>query len=164
MVVKNLEETRQRLINEISLLSTDVLNEKPDPDTWSISQVCEHIALAEKSFAKAIRYGLKQEDNPKSEFKPIHVLYDRTKKVKAPEMVIPSDEKLDLQEILDLLSESRSFFLEILGNVSDTAALSKKTVAHPLFGDLLLQQWAELVPFHEDRHIEQIKEIKAKIL
>ena len=163
-MVKNLEETRQKLMNEILLLSSDELNEKPDPDTWSISQVCEHIALAEKSFAKAIRYGLKQEDNPTSELKPIHVLSDRTKKVKAPEIVIPSEERLDLQQIMDLLTGSRNFFLQVLNSVDDTVVLSKKTVAHPLFGELPLQQWAELVPLHEDRHMNQIKEIKTRIL
>lgn len=163
-MVKNLEEIRQKLINEISLLSTDELNEKPDPDNWSINQVCQHIALAEKSFAKAIRYGLKQADNPMSELKSIHVLSDRTKKVKAPEIVIPSEERLDLRQIIGLLKESRKFFLEVLNSVEDTAALSKKTVVHPLFGALPLQQWAELVPLHEDRHIDQIKEIKARIL
>lgn len=163
-MVKSLEETRQRLIDEISLLSSNQLNVRPDSDTWSIAQICQHIALTEKSFAKAIRYGLKQADNPNSELKPIHVLSDRSRKIKAPEIVIPNDERLDLQEILDLLSESRNFFLETIGNVSDTTALTKKTVIHPLFGDLPLQQWAELAPLHEDRHVDQIKEIKAIIL
>lgn len=164
LLVSNMEETRQRLINEISVLTTDELNQKPNINTWSISQVCQHIALAETSFAKAIRYGLKQADNPKSELRPIHLITDRSRKVNAPEMVIPSEEQLDLQQIMNSLTESRVFSIHILDQVDDPSVLSRRTVVHPLFGELPLKQWAELIYLHEDRHIEQIKEIKASIL
>lgn len=164
MAVMNMEETRQQLLNEISLLSFEELNQNPDVNTWSIAQVCHHIALAETSFAKAIRYGFKQADNPNAEPKAIHLLSDRTKKVKAPDIVVPSDNKLDLQQITNLLTESRTFLLHVLEQIDDPSALSNKTVPHPLFGDLPLNQWAELANLHEDRHIKQIKEIKASLL
>jgi hypothetical protein len=156
--------TRRDLLNEISLLSFDELNHKPDVNTWSIAQVCHHIAIAETSFAKAIRFGLKQTDSPQIDPKPIHVLSDRTKKVKAPEIVIPSEERLDLQQIVNLLNECRSFFLHVLDQIDDPSVLAKKAVKHPLFGDLSLNQWAELAYLHEDRHIEQIKELKERLL
>lgn len=31
---------------------------------------------------------------------------------------------------------------------------------HPALGELLLDQWIELIYLHEQRHIEQIKEVK----
>lgn len=31
---------------------------------------------------------------------------------------------------------------------------------HPALGELFLDQWIELIYLHEQRHIEQIKEIK----
>lgn len=161
--LKNADRTRQRLLEQVLPLSFEELNQKPDSNTWSIAQVCEHIALAETSFAKAIRYGLKQEDNPYNHPKPIHVLSDRSQKVKAPDIVAPGEKPLELQEILDLLSNSRTLFLQVLEQVDDPSVLTKKTVPHPLFGDLPLHQWTELIYLHEDRHIEQIKEIKEKI-
>jgi hypothetical protein len=35
------------------------------------------------------------------------------------------------------------------------------TVRHPVLEELPLDQWIELLYLHEQRHIEQIKEIKA---
>jgi hypothetical protein len=38
--------------------------------------------------------------------------------------------------------------------------LAEKSVTHPALGELPLDQWIEQIYLHEQRHIEQIKEIK----
>lgn len=159
----NLFETRARLMNQIAFLGNDEFNKKVDSTQWSIAQICHHLVLAEKSFTKAIAYGLKKADSNKAERKNISFIMDRTKKIDAPHMVIPDSASMDVQTIIDLLRDSRKNLLDILSTVKDESILAERTVKHPVFGELPLIQWVELAHLHEQRHIEQIKEIKSHI-
>ena len=51
--------------------------------------------------------------------------------------------------------------LKTILSIEDPSVLKKKSVDHPAFGALPLDQWIELVPLHEQRHIKQIEEIKS---
>jgi hypothetical protein len=156
-------ETRNRLVDEISSLSHDEFNKRPNSSTWSIAQICHHVALAEESFAKAIVYGLKKEGNNKAERKNIHTMSDRAIKNDAPEIVMPASKPMEYQQIIGKLNDSRNYFLSVLNSVEDPSILAEKSTKHPLFGYLPLDQWVELLYLHEQRHIEQIKDIKSLI-
>jgi hypothetical protein len=158
---EKLVETRQRLLEEFALLSFQELNKRPDENAWSIAQICHHLSLTETSFTKAVRYGLKQTEPRITEPKSMDSISDRTRKYAAPDIVKPGEEPLDAQQIINLLTESRSFLFNTLDKIEDTAILAERTAKHPLFGELPLYQWVELVGRHEQRHIEQIKEAKA---
>lgn len=159
-----LDDTRNRLLNEFKFLSFEQINQQPDTATWSIAQVCEHVSLAENSFAKAIRYGLRAEPVQECEpSKAIQILTDRSRKVDAPDIVNPGTEQLDVKQIVGMLNESRTLLLDILCSIQDPSVLTKKSVKHALFGELPLAQWIEVVYLHEQRHIEQIQEIKSRL-
>ncbi|MFD2444809.1 DinB family protein [Bacillus sp. CGMCC 1.16607] len=154
----NLIETRNRLIDEIFTLSNDEFNRNPDLYTWSIAQVCHHLLLVEKAFTYAIEMGLKK--GQKAEQKNLNAIADRTMKLKAPEIVIPDTKLFEVQQMIDLLNDSRNSFMAVLHSIEDESILTERSAKHPLFDDLPLNQWVELLYLHEDRHIEQIKEIK----
>jgi hypothetical protein len=158
----NLFETRNRLLNEIRPFRFDEFNQRPDQNNWSAAQVCDHLILVEKAFTKAIVYGLKKE-NIKIEQKDISFIMDRKKKIDAPEIVIPNSEPIEVQQVIDRLSESRSELLTVLNTIKDSSILAEKYARHPIFGKIPLDQWIELLYLHEERHIEQIKEIKGII-
>jgi hypothetical protein len=160
---ENLVETRKKLLDEITSLSYEELNEKPKVKSWSVAQVYHHLSLVENLFAKAIRYGLKQTDVQRMKPKPIHRVSDRTMKLNAPEMSIPGEVPLDALQIIELLNESRTKLLDVINRITDTSILTERSAKHPLFGELPLNQWVDLVYLHEQRHIEQIKEIKLLI-
>jgi hypothetical protein len=155
-----LVETRNRLLKEINSLSFEELNFKPNSNTWSVAEICHHLSLAEKSFTKAIRYGLKQVDGEKVERKPIYDVTDNTQKFQAPAMVVPCGDAFELSQLQEMLTESRNIFLEVYNSIEDKSILTEKFVKHPIFGDLSLDQWVELLYLHESRHIEQIKKIQ----
>ncbi|MBU8917130.1 DinB family protein [Bacillus sp. FJAT-29953] len=162
---ERLAETRQQLLNEIKTLSFAELNKSPGEDCWSVAQVCHHLYLTEKAFTSGVVYGLNSETSKKSEPKPIHLfLLDRTKKADAPSIVVPSSETFELQQILNLLDESRTLLLDVMDEIKDETILTEKSAKHPLFGYLPLYQWIENIYLHDQRHIEQIKEIKSEIL
>ncbi|MBY0123794.1 DinB family protein [Bacillus sp. S/N-304-OC-R1] len=163
LVNDNLYETRNNLVKEITLLSDTELNRKPDMNMWSIAQVCHHLVLVEEASIKAIAWGLKDNDRTSKERKNIHLILDRTKKIKAPKIVEPDEKLFEVPQIIDLLNESRNKLMAFLSTIEDKAILEEKSVKHPALGELPLDQWIEQIYLHEQRHIEQIKEIKLLI-
>ena len=160
LVNDNLYETRNNLVKEITSLSYTQFNGRLGMNMWSIAQVCHHLVLVEQATIKAIAWGLKKVDNTQTERKNVQLVLDRTKKFKAPEIVEPDVEPFEVQSIIDLLNDSRKKFLTFLSTIEDKSILTERSVKHPAFGELPLDQWIEHIYLHEQRHIEQIKEIK----
>jgi hypothetical protein len=154
-------ETRNNLLKEITSLSDAEFNSKPDVNTWSIAQVCHHLVLLDETAINVISFGLKEIDNTQKERQEIQsILLDRTKKFIAPKIVEPSLEPFEVQQMIDLLDDSRTKLMTFLNTIEDVTILAEKSVKHPALGELLLDQWIELIYLHEQRHIEQIKEIQ----
>jgi uncharacterized damage-inducible protein DinB len=160
LVNDNLYETRNNLVKEITSLSNTQFNGRLGMNMWSIAQVCHHLVLVEQATIKAIAWGLKKVDNTQKERKNVHLMLDRTKKFKAPEIVEPDVEPFEVQSMIDLLNDSRKKLLTFLSTIEDKSILTERSVKHPAFGELPLDQWIEHIYLHEQRHIEQIKEIK----
>ena len=160
LVNDNLYETRNNLVKEIASLSYTQFNGRLGMNIWSIAQVCHHLVLVEQATIKAIAWGLKKVDNTQTERKNVHLMLDRTKKFKAPEIVEPDVEPFEVQSIIDLLNDSRKKFLTYLSTIEDKSILAEKSFKHPALGELPLDQWIEQIYLHEQRHTEQIKEIK----
>ena len=160
LVNDNLYETRNNLVKEITSLSYTQFNGRLGMNMWSIAQVCHHLVLVEQATIKAIAWGLKKVDNTQIERKNVQLVLDRTKKFKAPEIVEPDVEPFEVQSIIDLLNDSRKKFLTFLSTIEDKSILAEKSFKHPALGELPLDQWIEQMYLHEQRHTEQIKEIK----
>jgi len=161
LVNDNLYETRSNLVKELNLISGAQFNSKPDLNNWSIAQVCHHLVLVEEATIKAIAWGLKDPNSTQKERKNVHlILLDRTIKIKAPKIVEPDVKPFEVQQIIDLLNESRKKLMDFLSTIEDKSILAEKSVMHPALGELPLEQWIEQIYLHEQRHIEQIKEIK----
>jgi DinB superfamily len=163
LVNDNLYETRNNLVKEITSLSYTQFNGRLGMNMWSIAQVCHHLVLVEQATIKAIAWGLKKVDNTQTERKNVQLVLDRTKKFKAPEIVEPDVEPFEVQSIIDLLNDSRKKFLTFLSTIEDKSILAEKSFKHPALGELPLDQWIEQIYLHEQRHTEQIKEIKLLI-
>ncbi|TQR17553.1 DinB family protein [Psychrobacillus vulpis] len=155
-----LNETRNNLLKEITVLSDAQFNSKIDMNMWSIAQVCHHLVLVEEASLKAIAWGLNQVDSTQKERKKVQLILERTKKMKAPKIVEPDVEPFEIQQVIDLLNDSRKKIMNFLSTIKDKSILAEKSVMHPALGELPLDQWIEQIYLHELRHIEQIREIK----
>ena len=162
-ITNQLKETRNHLVAEIELLNNTQLNGKHEANSWSIAQVCHHLVLVEESSIKAIVWGLKQTDFKKTNRKNVQLIVDRSNKITAPKIVEPAEDLFTVQKIMDLLNESRKQLITFLDTIEDKSILSEKSVKHPALGELALDQWIEQIYLHEQRHIEQIKEIKGAL-
>lgn len=161
LVNESLNEVRNDLVNEIATLNHDEFNHRPVMSMWSIAQVCHHLILVEEATIKAISWGLKKGKSTQTDRKKVkEILLDRTKKIKAPKIVDPGEQPFDVQQMINLLNDSRNKLLSFLHTIDDKSILKEKSMNHPALGDLPLDQWVEQIYLHEKRHIEQIKEIK----
>lgn len=134
----HLVKTRNQLFSTINSLTKEELNKKPASDMWSVSQVCHHLFLAERAFTQSIIYGLKQGISRKADPKPIQFAADRSIKADAPDIVLPGEVSLTMEQIIDELDMSREVLLEVLSRIEDKSLLAERSAKHPLFGHLPL--------------------------
>ena len=161
LVYDNLYKTRNDLLKEIILISDAQFNSKSDIEKWSIGQICHHLVLVEEVSIKAITWGLKGIDSCKNERKNINIiLLDRTKRLKAPKIVEPEVVAFGVQQMIGKLNHSRKSLMTFLSTIENKSILAEKSMKHPALGELPLDQWVEQIYLHEQRHLEQIKEIK----
>ncbi|WP_433940880.1 DinB family protein [Paenibacillus lautus] len=158
-IKQKLEETRVELLGILDGLSGDQLNQQKDLNSWSISQVCQHLFKTEELYVVAIKKGLKSKEDSFIENKSVEFLLDRSQKLEAPDIAKPTDEFLEYQEIIEKLNNSRQKLLELLNTVEDPSVLSKRHFIHPVFKEMLLIEWVKSLYLHEQRHINQINEI-----
>lgn len=156
----HLSSARDGLLQEISSLNEHEFNLSKE-NAWSIGQICHHLWKTETLFTKAILFGLKRRPVTDAERKPVEVVLDQSVKYQAPEVAVPDAGPFQAEELLQMLGESRRKLLDILREVKDPAAFAEIAVNHPRFGDLPLEQWIELLYMHEQRHTDQIKELKS---
>jgi len=156
---QRLKETRDVLLTILNGLNGDQLNRRHDSNSWSISQVCQHLYKTEELYVVAIKRGLKGKEDSIIENKPLEFLLDRSRKLEAPDIAKPTDEIIEYQEIVEKLHHSREKLTELLHSLEDPSVLSRRQFTHPVFKEMLLIEWVKSLYLHEQRHIKQINEI-----
>lgn len=126
LLLEQLSATRAQLLKEITIYNNTQFNQKPDENSWSIAQICHHLVLVEASTIKAITWGLSSQENSEPKRLNVQLIKDRTRKLKAPKIVEPSDEPFEIQQILTLLDDTREQFTTYLQAIEDPSLLAKK--------------------------------------
>jgi uncharacterized damage-inducible protein DinB len=170
-LVDRISRQREKLFASISGLSDTQLNHKQSEDTWSISDVLNHVSLVDEANAKLTSNMLKRAraENPPPDPSPegseLHSLDEIFKamsvsKFHAPEFIAPHTHS-SVEDSLARLKTSRE---RMLANVEQLNGfdLTGVTYAHPFAGPLNTYQWILIAGAHEHRHAEQIERIKAQ--
>lgn len=139
------------------------LNAHLIPGQWSIAQILDHLYLMERTIAHKASVTLKQGHAAPTDAKPYHLTLDRTRRIEAPPYMVPTDEPKSFEQLKDQLEQSRASLIRVLEGHSD-AQLTQLSFPHPVFGLMNLKQWEEFVGLHEQRHMEQIREIKQALI
>lgn len=156
---ENNSKIREEIWNSVRELTDEQLNKVVEEGRWSIAQVLEHLYLMEENATRGIQEVLlKDEVNP-TDPKPIEIAADRTIKRDAPDYLIPSVEFQTLESLREKLTNSREALMKSVQRVSEEE-LNNKSFIHRRFGLLSVTQWISLLGYHEQRHLEQIEEIK----
>lgn len=159
-LVAHLEMTGSWLADEVSGLSPAQLQFRPAPEAWSILEVVEHLTVAGPIYWQQLHEAMKAP--PRSQRQPARdadVLWygiDRTQRQKAVPSEEPKGQLHDLRTGLDAL---RKLHAEMLQYARTTAEDLRSHVVEREGSDAY--QWLLLISTHEQRHILQIREIKA---
>jgi hypothetical protein len=159
-LLAHLEMTERWLVGELDGLSGAQLTFKMTPESWSIMDVIEHLAVAEPQYWKQLQDSLKQ---PVGEVKPpatdAAILWygiDRTNRTRTGEARVPKGRYASI-------AASLGDFRKLRATMVDFA----KTTQEDLRGRLLIEgnmdvyQWYLMISTHSQRHLLQIQEIKA---
>lgn len=164
-LLKNLEESRERLLAMAKNLSREELHYRPAADRWTIAECMEHIVIVEARLLGVIQKTLETEPDPSKRSAMegqddalVAGLVARVARFRAPEFVVPTgrwpDEQL-LKEFEVARRQTRAFA------TSTNADLRRHFYKHPALGELDLYQWLLLIAGHSDRHRVQSEEVMA---
>lgn len=159
-LVAHLEMTGSWLIDEVSGLSQAQLDFRRAPGTWSILEVLEHLAVVGPIYWNDLQNGVKSTSRaPVPGSSDANILWygiDRTNREKAIPSEIAPGKLRDLQAGLTAYKKTHAQLLEYVKTTQDD--LRNRTVARQ---GCDAYQWALLISTHEQRHILQIRELKA---
>ncbi len=161
--MENNIKIREQIWKSISELTDVQLNEVVEEGKWTIAQVLEHLYLIEKLAVEGIQRTLKTDEKNPVKLRRIHLAADRSYKVQAPERLVPTDEFQTFEQIKNKLDSSREGLVQSIEGVSEEI-LNVKSMPHPAYGALSLNQWVSFIGYHEQRHLEQIEEIKGLLV
>ena len=154
--LRQLEASRKELVRMLEGMADETLYSRPDEETWSPALIAEHIAIAEDSFGKVIRFlrrAVQSGTVPNREAKPGTLRPDG--RPIAPDVVTPSGDK-SREELFAMLNNSRKSLLE---QVEESGELLNNPAAfpHSFFGQQNGLGWLRAATFHEQHHLPQIE-------
>jgi len=168
-VLNYLDQTRRELRAAVDSVPSDSRNAKPAGDRWSVAQILDHLAIAhslvaalvQKSIAEAQAKGIGPETVTSSVLGtvPTERILDRTRKVQAPETILPRSD-VDVETAWTDLDQAREK-LRAAFLAGDGLALEQVIQPHPVLGPINMYQWVLFNGSHEARHTLQIRELAA---
>jgi len=159
-LVAHLEMTESWLVSEVSGLSHGQLTYRMTPESWSVMDVVEHLAIAEPQYWKQLQDSLKQpvtgETIDATDAAILWYGIDRTNRQRTGEARVPHGTFKDL-------AGSLGAFRKLRGEMMQAAKTSKDDMRGRklLEGNMSVYQWFLMISTHSQRHIMQIREVKA---
>jgi len=161
-----LHATRKQFLDTAGPLSPAQWKFKPASGGWSVAEVAEHLAVTEGSIFAGIEQALKAPATPEKKTETagkdeviVKMLPDRSRKVKAPEPLVPTGRFPTLEATVADFKLRRDRTIEFIEKTP--ADLRSHMFPHALFGMLDCYQWTLFLAAHSDRHIQQMKEVIA---
>jgi len=164
--VSYLERTRDEFLNAIRGLTAAQWNYKPAGGGWSLAECAEHITLSEDIFFDLITKvaNMPMDPNPLRtgrgrDEQIIKALTDRSKKAKAPEILVPSGKYASPDLVMAAFSEKRARTVEFVKTTMED--LRGKMGPSEQFGSVDAYQYLLFLAGHSARHTTQLLEVKA---
>ena len=159
-LLAHLDMTEQWLGSEIARLSGAQLTFRMTPDSWSITDVVEHLSIAEPQYWQMVLDSMKQtETAAKGDTTDAAILWygiDRTERQKTGEARVPKGKVANAQEAF-------ATFKKLRATIRDFAATTQEDLRTRGLqgGGMQIYQAVLMISTHAQRHILQVQEIKA---
>ncbi len=159
-LLAHFELTESWLADGIKGLSPRQLSFQVTPDNWSIAQVVEHLAIAEPRYWDSVQKSLVQPPSGASgNTTDADILWygiDRTQRDKTGDARVPRGK-------FKSTAESLAEFRKLRATMRAFSKTTKEDLRGRRLqgGNMQLYQWVLMISTHAQRHILQIREIKA---
>ena len=159
-LLAHLDMTEGWLVSEVTGLSQPQLTYRMSPDSWNVMEVAEHLAVAEGRSWTNLQDSMKQPaDTTKPEATDAAILWygiDRTNRQKTGEARVPTGRWPTVQGSLEEFRKRRAAMRAYATSTQEDLR------GHRLIdGNMDVYQWFLMISTHSQRHILQIREIKA---
>jgi uncharacterized damage-inducible protein DinB len=154
-----IQNERMKIMESVKGLTDEELNQLVEEGTWTISQILMHLYLMEKEITKAIVKAIQEGEHLSATEKPVHLTAIRKKKFKAPVYSTPPNDYITYIELQAKLERSRKELLDVINRLTEEQ-LVNFSAPHPVFERLNIKQYVEFIGYHEDRHRQQIEDVK----
>jgi hypothetical protein len=159
-LIAHLEMTEQWLGSEVAGLSKSQLTFRMTPDSWSVMDVVEHLAVAEPQYWKNLQDSMKEPPTTdKIEATDAAILWygiDRTNRQRTGEARVPNGRYDDVTRSFGEFTALRKTMREYAKTTTDDLRSRKLRE-----GNMDVYQWFLMISSHAQRHILQIREIKS---
>lgn len=166
--VDYLSSTRKDLLKSIKGLSQEQLNFKSTPESWSVAECVEHIAISETNLFGMIQGTLKEEANPEkrkeiklSDEAVFNAITDRSYKVKTQEAFVPTGKFGSHEATIKEFLAKRDANINYIRNTSDDLRNHFFTFPVESLGTVDSYQLFLFMAGHTNRHRLQIEEVKS---
>lgn len=158
-----LKESQKELMNTVKGLSEEQLTYKPSPESWSVAECMEHIAVAESGIFMLVETALKEKPNPErraevklSDDMIIRIVTGREQKVKTQKENEPTNR---FGSYTGSVAEFKTQRKNNMKFIKTTEKDLRNYYANFPFGLADAYQAVLLMSAHTVRHTKQIKEI-----
>jgi hypothetical protein len=166
LALRQLAESRERLIQTVDGLSSEQLGFRPAEDRWSVADCVEHITVVEslvfnrvQAAAEAPPPAGQPPDLRANDDMLIKTVPSREFRVQGPPPLMPNGRWPEFAESMRQFEATRGRTVRF---VQETEAdLRSRVFPHPILGDADCYQWLLLIAGHCERHVRQLEEVKA---
>lgn len=159
-LLAHLDMTEAWLVSELAGLTPEQLRFRMSPDSWHILDVVEHLAIAEPQYWKQVQDSLKQPVTSETmEATDAGILWygiDRTTRARTGEARVPKGRYEDVAQPLGAFRKLRATLRDYASTTTDDLRPRRL-----IGGNMSVYQWFLMISSHSQRHILQIREIKA---
>lgn len=162
--LKYLNDTKEDYVKQLTGISDAQLNFRAAEGRWTIAEIAEHITVVETALmgmfnAPNAARTLKCEDVPRiADTTLILAITNRGQKFQAPEQVRPNGRWKTRDELLASFNKTRAGTIEFV--TANKADLRSTFIQSPM-GTLDSFQGLLFMTGHSERHLAQLKEVKA---
>ena len=164
--VKYLNETADKLIQEISDLSPSQWTYKPSDNVWSIAEISEHILVSEELLFQRVSQMLNSDPSPEKAPEAVgytqgivDFMNNREQKFPANSRIQPEAVYKSADDFMHYFNRRRNRTIEFLQTTQEP--LSGYHANFRPLGDMNAFQWIVFIGAHTERHLAQIREVKS---
>jgi hypothetical protein len=160
-LISHLEMSRREFVKSIQGLTREQWSFKPAPDRWSIAECAEHLTTTEDALfgmvtQKLLRIPLQDGVTRRTRLDDEKVLAnvtDRSKKAKAPEMLVPSGKFDSPESVEKAFNPKRDHSIDFVRTTGED-------LRGRVSGSMDAYQYLVMMSGHTLRHTAQLNEVK----